>query len=175
MKTELSNILTKAFLEEEHLVKQKNASQIGRDVGCNYLTVIRYLKRRGVRQIHYKSQQGCKMSLHHQWKGHGEIPNTYWRNIRNSGKTRNIPVSITIEEGWHLYLRQNRRCAMTGREIGFIACNKNSASLDRKDSSKGYSLDNVQWVHQDVNFAKQSLSIQKFIELCQEVVSYSSP
>lgn len=49
----------------------------------------------------------------------------------------------------------------------------NSASLDRIDSSKGYSINNVQWVHKDVNFAKQSMTMKDFVQLCDEVSNYA--
>lgn len=41
-----------------------------------------------------------------------------------------------------------------------------TASLDRIDSSRGYVEGNVQWVHKDVNFMKQALSQERFVELC---------
>ena len=37
-----------------------------------------------------------------------------------------------------------------------------TASLDRIDSSKGYTEDNIQWVHKDVNQMKMDLPEQRF-------------
>ena len=41
------------------------------------------------------------------------------------------------------------------------------------DSSKGYIKDNVQWVHKDVNFMKQSLPQEKFIDYCRKISNFT--
>ena len=40
----------------------------------------------------------------------------------------------------------------------------NQASLDRIDSSIGYTLDNIQWLHNDVNISKWEFSVDKFVD-----------
>jgi hypothetical protein len=45
-----------------------------------------------------------------------------------------------------------------------------TASLDRIDSSKGYSKDNVQWVHKRLNAVKQNLTPEEFLFWCIKVV-----
>jgi hypothetical protein len=47
-----------------------------------------------------------------------------------------------------------------------------TASLDRKDSGKGYTLDNVQWVHKRVNIMKNIISDMEFIEWCKKVANH---
>ena len=47
-----------------------------------------------------------------------------------------------------------------------------TASLDRIDSSKGYTIDNVQWVHKKVNMMKKDMSDSEFIAWCNEISSY---
>lgn len=42
-----------------------------------------------------------------------------------------------------------------------------TASLDRIDSSRGYEIDNIQWVHKDVNKMKMGLSQNEFIDICK--------
>jgi hypothetical protein len=44
--------------------------------------------------------------------------------------------------------------------------NKNTASLDRIDSSRGYIEGNVQWVHKMANMCKQHYSQKRFIDMC---------
>jgi hypothetical protein len=44
---------------------------------------------------------------------------------------------------------------------------RGTASLDRIDSKLGYNINNIQWVHKDVNTIKWDLSHDKFIEICQ--------
>ena len=46
---------------------------------------------------------------------------------------------------------------------------KTTASLDRIDSSKGYTTDNIQWVHKDINIMKNDYGNDYFIEICKKV------
>lgn len=50
----------------------------------------------------------------------------------------------------------------------FSGC-KGTASPDRIDSSLGYTKDNVQWVHKDVNTIKWDLSHDRFVKLCKTI------
>jgi hypothetical protein len=51
--------------------------------------------------------------------------------------------------------------------------NLTTASLDRIDSSKGYTIDNVQWVHKTVNLMKRELNQQDFIDICNKISYYN--
>ena len=46
-----------------------------------------------------------------------------------------------------------------------------TASLDRIDSSKGYVIGNVQWVHKDINIMKNKFDNQYFIDMCKKIAS----
>lgn len=109
------------------------------------------------------------------WKGHGEISSHFWYDIIQSAKRRNIEFSISIEDGWNIFLKQNKKCALTNRELQFaVRCGlRGNASLDRIDNNKGYITGNVQWVHKDVNRMKWILSNNEFINFCYEVVAYN--
>lgn len=48
-----------------------------------------------------------------------------------------------------------------------------TASLDRIDSSKGYVVGNVQWVHKDVNTVKWDLTLDNFFRVCKMVVEHN--
>jgi len=50
---------------------------------------------------------------------------------------------------------------------------RGDASLDRIDNSKGYHLNNVQWVHKDVNRMKWIFEQDYFIKLCNKVSEYN--
>ena len=41
-----------------------------------------------------------------------------------------------------------------------------TASLDRIDSKKGYTIDNVQWVYKKINMMKQNYDQKEFVNLC---------
>lgn len=77
-----------------------------------------------------------------------------------------------------MFLQQNRKCALSGIDIDFKKGNDvkrglQTASLDRIDSSKGYIVGNVQWVHKDINFMKGTLSNNQFLELCNLVSKHN--
>lgn len=172
-KNQLKSILTREFLESEYSNGSKSIKQIATEVGCDRTSVENYLC---LFRIPLKYNYfGRKNQKHPQWRGYGDISMTYWRNVKHGARTRHIAFKIKIKDAWELYLKQNRKCALTGRSIGFEASKSNSASLDRIDASKPYVLGNLQWVHRDINFAKQSLSNETFVKLCREVSHYAHP
>jgi hypothetical protein len=89
------------------------------------------------------------------YKGYKNISGSYWNKCIYGATTRGLEFSITIEDAWQLYLRQNKKCAISGVPISFKTNNDQAvyqtASLDRIDSTRGYTLDNIQWVHKRVN------------------------
>ncbi len=104
------------------------------------------------------------------WTGYKNIPGRYWgRLTQTNDNTRKLEISITIEYINDLLEKQNFKCALSGIDI-WLKSNQNwTASLDRIDSSKGYTKDNVQWVHKDINKIKSDFSDIYFIELCSKV------
>lgn len=95
---------------------------------------------------------------HYNWKGYGEIPITYWNNLLSNARQRNLEVTITIETAWRLFLQQNRKCCLTGLSLLLNDKMKRvTASLDRIDSNLGYTVENAQWIHKDVNRMKSVL------------------
>lgn len=89
---------------------------------------------------------GCgkfkKQKFHSSWKGYQDIGRKYWNQCINKAHMRNLEFNISIEYAWNLFIQQNKKCALSGIDIGFDAWKKNqsaqTASLDRIDSSKGY-------------------------------------
>lgn len=113
---------------------------------------------------------------HHAWRGYEDISAAFWKQFRWSARARKLPFKITIEYVWRLYLKQNKKCALTGLPISFpenARDTSHNASLDRIDSSKGYIKGNVQWVDKRINFMKITLDNQEFIELCKLVASHN--
>lgn len=108
--------------------------------------------------------------------GHKEIYGSRWASWRIGAENRDLEFKVTPQYAWRIYLRQKRRCALTGMEIGFGNSYSKllSASLDRKDSAKGYIKRNIQWVHKTVNLMKRSMSDAEFIEWCRRVERYAS-
>jgi len=113
---------------------------------------------------------------HSQWKGCGEVSGNWWHNHvlreRKQSKRIKVPVEITIEYAWNLFLKQNKLCALSGQPLTIGMNRYNTASIDRIDSGKGYIEDNIQWVHIDINFMKRTYSQEYFIEMCNMVSFY---
>lgn len=111
------------------------------------------------------------------WKGQGGISGHKWSGIRRTANSRNIPFKITIEEAWNLFENQNGKCSLTNRELilensrRYHADGINTASLDRIDSEFGYELNNVWWVHKDINIIKLELSIEKLLTWCYLIIN----
>ncbi len=104
------------------------------------------------------------------FSGYKEIYGIYWTNVKNGAVKRNMDFDISIEYAWELFIKQQRRCALSGLEIYFKNTLNNikaTASLDRINSNKGYIEGNVQWVHKDINQMKMDLPEDKFINYCK--------
>lgn len=80
-------------------------------------------------------------------------------------KNKNIEFDITREFLNELWDTQNGKCYYTGIEMIIIKEGKHPQhpSLDRINSDKGYTKDNVVLCCQSINFAKHSYSKEEFI------------
>jgi hypothetical protein len=100
-------------------------------------------------------------------KGHGDISGAFWRKLERSALSRNIEFEITIMEAWEIYLKQNKKCAISNVNLVMYPNNDRSriqtASPDRIDSSKGYTNENFQWVHKRINRIKNILSTDELM------------
>jgi hypothetical protein len=114
---------------------------------------------------------------HSQWKGCGDISGGWWSTHvvreRKQSKRAKIPVDITIEYAWELFIKQNKMCALSGQILTIGTNRYNTASIDRIDSSKGYIEGNIQWVHKDINFMKRTYSQEYFIGMCKMVFNHT--
>lgn len=135
-----------------------------------------YAIRRGL-----KKTCGCYMTMKKEnnprWSGVGDMPGHYWNHLTFGAKTRKLEINVTKEYLWELFLRQNRKCALTGEPLVFHSrwnAHDGTASLDRIDSNKGYVVGNVQWVHQDVNYMKQDFSTEYFLSLCKKICKHNA-
>ena len=112
-----------------------------------------------------------KMEKNPSWKGFREIPFSWFSKyfLRKGGKRDG---NITIEDVYNIWIKQNKKCNLSGVDIDFIK-RKNgiSASIDRIDSKYEYTLDNVQIVHKDVNLMKNKFEIEYFLNLCKQITN----
>lgn len=106
------------------------------------------------------------------WKGTGEMSAVRWHIMKNKAKARGLEFKITPEYVWNIFELQKGKCALSGVELDFGTHKEDYgiASLDRIDSDKGYIKGNIQWVHRDVNFMKQSMSDNDLIDWCRKII-----
>lgn len=119
-----------------------------------------------------------KGEKHASFKGYKEIPGSWFSRY---SKTKKRKFTITIEDVYGLWIKQNKKCALSGLDISFENINTKktrhrfdlicTASLDRIDSKKDYTLNNVQLVHKDINMIKKEYNQEYFIELCRLVTN----
>lgn len=108
---------------------------------------------------------------HPRYKGYEEITGDYWNKLKRGAKNRNLHFSIQIEFAWELYLKQKKQCALSGWSL-IMGRKKQTASLDRIDSKKPYTEDNIQWVHKDINRIKQNYKEDYLFEICKSIIKY---
>lgn len=105
------------------------------------------------------------------YRGIDILSKTYWSIILTGARNRNLPVEISMEDALNLFYSQNGKCAISGVEIlltkSYGNGSEQTASLDRIDSSKGYTKDNIQWVHKRVNIMKMDMTDKEFIHWCK--------
>lgn len=134
---------------------------------------------------------GClksKVCSEKQYSGGKYITGTEFKSIRLGAKRRrNLEFNITIKDIEDVYEKQNHRCKFTNEILVFDTTERNgdqskigaarvirgTASVDRINSKKGYTPDNIQIIHKDINIAKQDKLDEDFIEMCCKIADFS--
>jgi hypothetical protein len=114
----------------------------------------------------YKTVNGA-----YNYQGYKSISSIYYKTCKSGAKSRNLEFKITKEDMYDKYMSQNGKCALSGLDIRIERNYKKmkegmTASLDRIDSTKGYTLDNIQWVHKHLNKMKMNFDNDYFIKMC---------
>lgn len=99
----------------------------------------------------------------HDWTGYGDISGSYWYRVTSRESKKG---DATIEDAWRIFQDQLGLCALSGTKLSF---KEKTASLDRIDSSKGYDVDNIQWVHKDINRMKNAFDQDYFLAMCRRI------
>ncbi len=112
--------------------------------------------------------------------GYEDISRGYFSKIKTRAKEKELSFTITIQQIWDLFIQQDKKCYITGEALTLYpgsrktAKNYQSASLDRIDSSKGYEMENVAWVHKRINAMKLDMSLNEFVAWCNRVTKYKN-
>lgn len=124
---------------------------------------------------------GCSRTTinnnHPSFRGYKEIGGKLWNGWKKAAKERGFSFDISIEYAYDLFIKQDRKCALTGLPLCFAnAISKDvsrTASIDRIDSKQGYIIGNIQWVHKTINRIKWALDQSEFIHWCQLVTQHN--
>lgn len=134
----------------------------------------RSLGQPGCERCRHKAIKGSGSSS---WRGYGELPRSYFGSVTRGAAGRGIGFDVTIEYAWELFLKQGRRCALTGDRLvmpGQVpGPDEKVASLDRIDSFGYYRPGNVQWTSVRSNLMKGDMPEDEFVRECDKVVKHS--
>jgi hypothetical protein len=101
------------------------------------------------------------------WRGYKDVPGKVFSKLKSGAIIRGILFEISIEDIQTCLEKQKYKCALTGWDVSF----KNNASIDRIDSKKDYTKDNIQIVDKQVNMLKRDFDQAFFIEVCKAISS----
>jgi len=122
-----------------------------------------------------KESTGCSKCSHKRgqesknYKGYKEIPLKWFSRYTR----RDREFNIKIEGVYDLWVKQNKKCKLSGLPLDFENKSTNpknyrcDISLDRIDSSKGYITGNIQLIHKDINRMKSDFDENYFIKMCE--------
>lgn len=96
----------------------------------------------------------------------------FLRNARNSAKKRNQEFSLKISDIVDFWNEQAGICAYSGREMTLTAGQLNTVSIERIDSTIGYTKGNTILVCQAINRMKSDFTFEDFYELCRDVANF---
>jgi hypothetical protein len=106
------------------------------------------------------------------WTGYKELPHSYWSQVKRGAEQRGLEFDLSIRDMYELFIQQNARCALSDIEL-YLGYKDTNASLDRIDSQKGYTKDNIQWLHKDVNRIKSNFGEDRFLEICRAIARHN--
>jgi hypothetical protein len=95
-------------------------------------------------------------------------------SARNRAKYKNLEFNITLNDLEELFKTQNNICPYSGLELthSYDGNKFNTISLDRIDSNKGYTKDNIQIISSLVNEMKNSLDNNDFLHMIKKIYEY---
>jgi hypothetical protein len=107
-----------------------------------------------------------------------------YHNILKTCKRKNRECTLTIQDLINQWNKQDGRCFFTKQRLLLpigsspkyrLSRSPYLASVDRIDSSIGYTPENIQWVSLIAQFAKNNFTNTQVIEFCQAVVAATPP
>ena len=102
---------------------------------------------------------------------------------KRRAKKKQLEFDITESFIWDLYLQQRAKCVYTNTKMTLTYAQSNdnttsyfkhphNVSIDRINSSLGYTKDNVQLVTAEVNIMKGRMRHNHFLHMCQAITKH---
>lgn len=183
---DIRDVLTKEQFYDLYFVQNMTINEIARLHNTTYIgTLLRQVKEWGFSTERGTFTQRQKDS-HKKRKHHDELCGSLLSKIRSGIKQRTkngrvIEFNITLSDIWNQFIKQNKKCAISGIELSFPKNNPEylkyewTASVDRIDSNKGYTVDNIQIVHKKINIIKFDMSTEELISWCKIIMENNNP
>ena len=94
-----------------------------------------------------------------------------FRSSKSRATNENIPFNIDKDFLFQLWNTQSGKCKWTNDLMTFESRKPNTVSLDRINSNKGYTKDNICLCTWEVNWTKRNLSIEQLKVICQKIIA----
>lgn len=166
--TEYQKALIESLYKED-----KSSVEISKITNISRGSIRRILRQKGLAlKTSIDRSVGKFSSSSDKWSGYGEISGARWNDISYGARARGIEINLSIEDAWTAWESSGGICPYLNTKLFHPKTERDkktgnwSASLDRINSNRGYTPDNIQWVHKAVNKMKINLSHERFIELC---------
>jgi len=98
----------------------------------------------------------------------------FLQNAKKSAAKRNQVFALTIQDIKNCWVDQIQTCAYSGRQMTLEAGCLNTVSIERIDSTIGYTVENTILVCQAINRMKSDFLMDDFYALCSDVANFLS-
>lgn len=164
--------------EKEIIEKYKNGmglAKIAKYFNCSIKPILRILNKNGIYRKNYRNTR----KIHEYHSAKHIFPSVLFSNQKSSAHRLGRIWDITKDDIDELYKKQNGLCYYT--KIPMVTCNhpvdyekimKNNPramSIDRIDSSKNYTKDNIALCCRFINYAKNNYSSEQVFEILKEI------
>lgn len=134
--------------------------------------------------LHIKTTKSCGCLKHQKSRqniGFEEISGGYLCHVKHHAINRGLEYNISSQDAWNQFVKQNYRCVFSGIRLihkKYIKTKNHksiyndgdwNASLDRINNDFGYTIDNIQWIHKDIQKIRWDYDIDEFLYWCKLV------
>lgn len=98
----------------------------------------------------------------------------FLQNAQKSATKRKQQFELTIQDIVDCWNNQSELCAYSGRKMNLEAGYLETVSIERIDSSVGYTVSNTILVCQAINRMKSDFELNEFFDLCKDVALFLS-